>query len=88
MAHPDWPPRPTLAQALAALRRDPLRPAHARVDEMELELRVVSELTPPPRLGDWLAAGGGWKGESSEEIVRFLREERLAGGTAELPRHL
>jgi hypothetical protein len=38
------------------------------------------------RLGDFMAEGGGWKGESEEEILRFLREARDAGGTTELQR--
>lgn len=36
-------------------------------------------------LGDWMAAGGGWKGESLEQILETLREGRAAGGSAEPP---
>jgi hypothetical protein len=38
------------------------------------------------RLGDFMAEGGGWKGESVDEILRIHREVRKAGGTTE-PRH-
>jgi hypothetical protein len=44
----------------------------------EVELRVVGKAKPP--LGDFMAEGGGWKGESPEEILRLLRETRAAGG--------
>jgi hypothetical protein len=38
------------------------------------------------RLGDFMAEGGGWKGESAEEILRILREGRAAGTSGEPPK--
>jgi hypothetical protein len=32
-----------------------------------------------------MAAAGPWEGESTEEIIRILREGRDAGGNAETP---
>ena len=71
----------TLEEALMALKQDPTHPVHAKVDDLEVELRVVGKTKP--RLGDFMAEGGGWKGESPEEILRLLRETRVAGGSSE-----
>jgi hypothetical protein len=74
----------TLEAALMALKQDPTHPVHAQVDDLEVELRVVGKSKPP--LGDFMAEGGGWKGESPEEILRILRETRAAGGSSEPPK--
>jgi hypothetical protein len=75
-----------LEEALAQLRRDPSRPVRAHLDELDVELRAV----PPsrrrgPGLGTRMAALGPWQGESTEEIIRILREGRETGGSAEPP---
>jgi hypothetical protein len=76
----------SLEEAIAELKRDPATAVHARVEGMEVELRVVS---PSPLtgtgLGDRMAAAGPWQGESEEEILELLREARRAGGSAEPP---
>lgn len=74
----------TLDEALAEL--DPANAVHARVEGMEVELRVVSQ--PPSSeigLGDWMASAGPWQGETEDEILEFLRERRRTGGSAEPP---
>lgn len=79
-----------LEEALAKLRRDPSRPVRAHVGELDVELRVVTARReePAPGLGDRMAAAGPWEGESTEEIIRILREGRDAGGSAEPPEGL
>jgi hypothetical protein len=76
-----------LEEALAKLRRDPSRPVRAHLDELDVELRVVTahREEPAPGLGDRMAEAGPWEGESTEEIIRILREGRDAGGNAETP---
>ena len=74
----------TLEEALMALKHDPSRPVKAHVDDLDVELRVVGKSKTP--LGDFMAEGGGWKGESPEEILRILRETRAAGGSSEPPK--
>ncbi len=76
-----------LEEALAKLRRDPSQPVRAHLDELDVELRVVTARgeEPAPGLGDRMAAAGPWEGESTEEIIRILREGRDAGGNAETP---
>jgi len=74
----------TLEEALMALKHDPSRPVKAHVDDLDVELRVVGKSKTP--LGDFMAEGGGWKGESPEEILRILRETRDAGGSSEPPK--
>ena len=80
----------TLEEALARLKRDPSHPVRARVDDLEVELRSVTgekdEATPG--LGDRIAAAGPWEGETTEELLRILREGRDAGGSAEPPEGL
>ena len=68
----------TLEEALMALKQDPTHPVHAHVDDLEVELRVVGQAKTP--LGDFMAEGGGWKGESPEEILRILAGERSRRG--------
>ncbi len=79
-----------LEEALAKLRHDPSRPVRAHLDELDVELRVViphqDEATPG--LGDRMAAAGPWEGETTEELIRILREGRDAGGSAEPPESL
>jgi len=74
----------TLEEALTALKHDPSQPVKAHVDDLDVELRVVGKSKTP--LGDFMAEGGGWKGESPEEILRILRETRAAGGSSEPPK--
>lgn len=84
MARSAEPTAQTLEEALMALKHDPTHPVHAHVDDLEVELRVVGKSKKP--LGDFMAEGGGWKGESPEEILRLLRETRAAGGSSEPPK--
>jgi hypothetical protein len=89
MATPQTQIPKTLEEALAKLRHDPSRPVRAHLDELDVELRAV----PPsrrsgPGLGTRMAALGPWQGESTEEIIRILREGREAGGSAEAPEGL
>jgi hypothetical protein len=86
MASPQTQIQKALEEALAKLRHDPSRPVRAHLDELDVELRAV----PPsrhrgPGLGTRMAALGPWQGESTEEIIRILREGREAGGSAEPP---
>ena len=86
MATPQTQIPKALEEALAKLRHDPSRPVRAHLDELDVELRAV----PPSRrrgtgLGTRMAALGPWQGESTEEIIRILREGRDAGGNAETP---
>ena len=62
---------------------DPSHQVHAHVDDMDVELRVVSK--SEVQLGDFMAEGGSWKGESAEEILRILCEARAAGTRREPP---
>ena len=57
---------------------------------MQVELRVVtvSREEATPGLGDRMAAAGPWEGETTEELIRILREGRDAGGSAEPPEGL
>lgn len=79
----------TLDEAVVQLKLDPKHPVRARVGELDLELRVVSGgAQAQARLGDLMAAAGPWEGESTEELIRILREGRDAGGSAEPPENL
>jgi hypothetical protein len=63
-----------LEEAVAELKRDPSHPVHARVDDLEVELRVVADKTVAP--ADIFAGVGPWQGQSTEELLRVLREFR------------
>jgi hypothetical protein len=84
MAHPAEHLPKTLEEALMALKHDPSHPVHACVDNLDVELRVVGK--HEMRLGDFMAGGGGWKGESADEILRILRGARAAGTCGEPPK--
>jgi hypothetical protein len=78
----------TLEEAVAALKRDPLHAVRLHIDDVDVEVHLVMGEARTRRLGDFMAEGGGWKGESAEEILRLLRAARDAGGTTEPPRGL
>jgi hypothetical protein len=52
----------TFEQAVAELKRDPSQPVHARVDDLDLELRVVRSTKAHVGIGTRLAAIGPWEG--------------------------
>jgi hypothetical protein len=87
MATPQRQSQKALEVALAKLKLDPSRSVRAHLDELDVELRAV--VPPSGRrgrgLGTRMAALGLWQGESTEEIIRILREGREAGGNAERP---
>jgi hypothetical protein len=85
MATPQTKIPTTLEEALAKLKRDPIHPVRAQVEDLQVELRVVtvSKEDATPGLGDLMAAAGPWEGETTEELIRILREGRDAGGSAE-----
>ena len=87
MARPERNIPTTLAEAIVELRRDPSHSVHARLDGLEVELRVVtsSAHAPDQQLGDWMASAGPWQGETEDEILQILRDSRRAGGSAEPP---
>jgi hypothetical protein len=64
----------SLEEAVAQLKRDPQRPVHARVDDLDVEIRVVADETTVP--ADVFAGVGPWQGETTEELLRVLREAR------------
>jgi hypothetical protein len=90
MATPQYKIPKTLEEALAKLRDDPSRPVRAQLDELDVELRVVTAQREEaaPGLGDRMAAAGPWEGETADELIRILREGRDAGGSAEPPEGL
>jgi hypothetical protein len=76
----------TVPVADAQLKRNPRRPVHADVGELEVEIRVVEKPAQAgARLGDRMAAAGPWQGETEEEILETLRQARRAGGSEEPP---
>jgi hypothetical protein len=90
MATPQTRISTTLEQALARLKSDPVHPVRAQVEDLQVELRVVtvSKEETTLGLGDRMSAAGPWEGESTEELIRILREGRDAGGSAEPPEGL
>jgi hypothetical protein len=84
MARPQmWIPK-TLEEAAAELTRHPAEPLRVVVNDVELELRLVTAKRSGRR-GSKIAALGPWRGESPEEILGMLREGRAAGGSADPP---
>ena len=75
----------SLEEAVAELKRDPSHPVHARVDGLDVELRVVPSNETSLGVGSRLAAIGPWDGIALEELDRILREGREAGGSAAPP---
>jgi len=89
VATPEKQREASLDEAVAQLERDPDHPVRARVGKLDVEIRVVrGELRGLSGLGDLMAAAGPWEGESTEELIRILREGRGAGGSAEPPEDL
>lgn len=68
------------------LKRDPRRPVHARVDNLDVEIRVVeAPAQAGAGLGDRMAAAGPWRGETEDEILEILREARRSGSSDDPP---
>lgn len=89
MATPQRRRPATLDEAVTALKRDPEHPVRARIGDLDVEIRVVSgEGQVQVGLGDLMAAAGPWEGESTEELIRILREGRDQGGSADPPENL
>jgi hypothetical protein len=75
----------SLDEAIAELRRDPSHPVHAKVDGLEVELRVVPPNETHTGIGTRLAAIGPWEGIALDDLMKILREGRESGGSAAPP---
>lgn len=85
MSRPEKQIPSSLEAAVAELKRDPSHSAHAFVDGIEVELRVVPSNETKPRLGARLAAIGPWEGIALDDLMKMLREGRETGGSAAPP---
>ena len=56
----------SLEEAVAELKRDPHRAVHARVGNLDVEIRVVADETGAP--ADIFAGAGPWQGETTEDL--------------------
>jgi hypothetical protein len=65
----------SLEEAVAELKRDPRRTVHARIDELEVEIRVVGG--EKDTSADVFEGVGPWQGETTEDLLRVLRDARL-----------
>ncbi len=70
----------TLEEAIAQLRKDPIRPVRAEVDGLTVEVRRV-ETAPAAGscAADVFREVGRWEGESDQEIRSILAEARREG---------
>jgi len=75
----------TLEDALTQLKTDPSHPVQVEVDGLTVELRAVEKPPPGKSVADILAEIGPWEGESTEELIAFLREARREGGQRQVP---
>jgi hypothetical protein len=76
----------SLEEAVAELKRDPHRAVHARVDNLDVEIRILAAPAHVDAgLGDRMAAAGPWQGETEEEILEMLRAARRAGSSEDPP---
>jgi hypothetical protein len=71
----------SLEEAVERLRRDPVHPVEAVVGDLRIEIRVKA----PPSAADLFREVGAWEGETMEELLQRLAEERRRGGSAEPP---
>ena len=86
VARPEKQIPASLEEAVAELKRDPHRPVHARVDNLDVEIRVLeTQARTGVGLGDRMAAAGPWQGETEEEILEILREARRMGSSEDPP---
>jgi hypothetical protein len=70
-----------LEEALERFRRDPLHPVEAIVGDLRVEVRVKA----PHSAADLFREVGAWEGESTEELLKRLDDERRRGGSGEPP---
>jgi hypothetical protein len=75
----------SLEEAVAELKRDPSHPVRARVDGLDVEMRVLPSNETVLGVGSRLAAIGPWEGIALDELDRILREGREAGDSAPAP---
>jgi hypothetical protein len=86
VARPEKQRLASMEEALARLKDDPTHPIRVVVDGMEIELRrpantnVIPGVADQAQLGDRMAEIGPWQGESTEEIVQILRDNRAGRG--------
>jgi hypothetical protein len=61
-----------LDAAVAALRQDPTKPVRAKLLDMTVELRAVSDEGAQISAAEAFANLGRWEGESAEELTQMI----------------
>lgn len=75
----------TIDEAVEQLKRDPTQPVRARVGDLTIEVRAVTEPTSQRSAAAIFAELGPWAGETTEEILAMLAEARRRGGQRFVP---
>ena len=71
----------TIEDALDLLRLQPDRPVDAEVGGLLIEMRVK----PRRSAAELFREIGAWEGETNDELIERLRDERKRGGAKEPP---
>ena len=71
----------TIEDALELLRREPERLVEAELEGLLIEMRVK----PRRSAADLFREIGVWEGETSDELIERLQQERRHGGSKEPP---
>jgi hypothetical protein len=67
-----------LDAAVAALRKDPTKPVRAKVLDMTVELRAVSDDEGESSAARAFESIGAWEGETTESLLDLLSAHRRA----------
>lgn len=70
-----------LEQAIAHLKHDPNQVVTLRVDDIDVELRVLAADSAATSAAEGFREIGPWEGETTEEILEVLAEARRLGTT-------
>lgn len=76
MARPEKHIPKTLEEAVAELKRDPSHPLRLAVNDVEVEVRLVGVEQAQTPVDDIMCGAGPWEGESTEDLIRIIREGR------------
>ena len=75
----------SIEEAVERLKRDPTRSVRAKIGDVTVEVRAVTEEATERSAASVFAEIGPWEGETAEELLALLAEARHRGGQRSVP---